>query len=69
MRRFHLVRDEDESGVSGVGLVAWGCVFPDGKAVLRWCVELTSTAVYDSVDELVAIHGHNGRTRIEWVDA
>jgi hypothetical protein len=54
--------------VSGTGVVAEGCQFTDGKAVLRWCVGLRSTAIYDSVDELMQIHGHNGATELVWVD-
>ncbi len=68
MRRFTLVRDEDVSGVSGVGVVAQGCVFGTGKAVLAWVTEYRSVAFYDSIEELEAIHGHNGRTHIEWID-
>lgn len=68
-RRFVLRRIEDVSGVSGVGIVAEGCVFSDGIAVLRWAVALRSTAVYSSIEELEAIHGHNGATRVEWIDA
>ena len=65
-RWFNLVRDEDESGVSGTGLVAWGIEFPDGTCVLRWCVALRSTAVYEAIEVLEAIHGHNGKTHIVW---
>ena len=36
MRIFQLLRDEDKSGVSGVGLVAVGVVFPSGKVGLEW---------------------------------
>lgn len=68
-RRFVLRRIEDVSGVSGVGIVAEGVVFSDGIAVLRWTVALSSTAVYASIEELEAIHGHNGATRVEWIDA
>lgn len=68
MRRFVLDRISDTSGVSGVGLVAEGVVFGDNTAVLRWNTELTSTAIYDSVSDLIAIHGHNGLTQLRWVD-
>ena len=67
-RRFHLVRDEDVSGTSGIGVVAEGTVFSNNKVVLTWTTKYTSVAIYDSLAELEAIHGHEGRTRIEWVD-
>ena len=68
MRRFHLVRDEDISGVSGVGVVAEGVLFSTGKCVLSWTTRHRSVAIYDNAEELEAIHGHDGRARIVWVD-
>ena len=70
MRRFNLVRTEDETGISGVGRVAEGVEFSDGKIAMTWCVEglPKSYAVYESAEAVDRIHGHNGKTRIEWVD-
>lgn len=68
MRRFELHRDEDETGVSGTGVVAEGVQFTDGTCAMRWRATHTSTAVYGDVETLEAIHGHNGRTRIVWID-
>lgn len=68
MRRFELHRDDDVSGVSGNGVVAEGVEFRDGTAVLRWRGRLKSTAIYPNVADLEEIHGHEGATRIVWVD-
>ena len=68
MRLFHLVRTEDVSGVSGTGIVAEGIQFSTGKCVLAWVTKYISVAVYDSIEELEAIHGHDGRTKIVWCD-
>jgi hypothetical protein len=59
---FHLVRDEDETGVSGTGTVAVGVVFPDGTVAMRWNTNTASTAVYDSLEDVIKIHGHGGKT-------
>lgn len=67
-RRFYLERLEDESGVSGTGRVADGVCFLNGIAVLNWRKELSSTAVYKSMFVLEEIHGHEGKTRIVWID-
>lgn len=68
-RRFVLQRHEDETGVSGTGTVAWGVCFPDGIVVTRWAVtEIRQTCVWASIADLEAIHGHNGKTTIEWLD-
>jgi hypothetical protein len=63
-RLFHLHRTEDETGISGTGLVAEGVVFGDGTVALRWLTETSSTAVYDSLQDVVKIHGHGGRTQV-----
>ena len=68
VRRFILSRSEDLSGISGTGDVAEGVVFTDGTTVLRWTVELTSTAIYDSISDVILIHGHDGKTTVRWVD-
>lgn len=64
---FVLQRDEDETGVSGVGVVANGIVFPDGSVAMRWASELASTAIYSSVSDVEAIHGHGGKTRVVFI--
>jgi hypothetical protein len=61
---FKLMRDQDVSGVSGTGIVAEGFVFTDGTVALRWRGDLASTAFYDSITDVEAIHGHEGATRI-----
>jgi len=68
LRRFVTVRSVDVSGVSGTGVVAEGVQFSDGVCVLRWLTERTSTAIYDSIDDLITIHGHNGNTTLQWID-
>jgi len=68
-KRFRLVRDEDETGISGVGIVAFGVMFSDGVTVTRWNSDVAQTCVWQSFDEVDAVHGHGGRTRIEWLDA
>lgn len=67
MRLFYLNRFEDESGVSGIGRIAQGVVFDDGTCALRWLTHIRSTSFYASIEDLTAIHGHGGKTRVEWV--
>ncbi len=43
-------------------------MFHDGTAALRWRSQFKSTAVYQSITDLEAIHGHNGQTKIVWID-
>lgn len=68
IRRFHFMRLEDASGVSGCGVVAEGVVFSNGKVALEWFGDHSSTNVYDSLADVEYIHGHGGRTRIVFDD-
>ena len=63
-RLFELHRDEDESGISGTGVVAEGVIYADGTVALRWKTETPSTSLFDSVDQVQAVHGHGGKTRL-----
>ena len=59
-------RDEDETGMSGEGKVAQIAVFEDNSAVLRWlssrnAAKVSSTVVYESIDDLLHVHGHGDK--------
>lgn len=68
MRLFQLHRNEDESGVSGTGIVAEGVEFTDGKCALSWLTDKSSKGFYDCIQHIEDIHGHNGKTIIVWID-
>lgn len=68
MRRFHFERLEDQSGVSGCGIVAEGVVFSNGKVALEWLSNRASMAFYDSLSDVEHIHGHSGKTKIIFDD-
>lgn len=68
MRRFVLVRTDDVSGTSGVGTVAEGVEYSNGWCSLHWLTQLSSFAMYENVKTLVAIHGHENRTQVQWID-
>lgn len=71
-RRFALERVADPTGLSGVGIVALGVAPPSGRCVMQWrttdAVGPGSTSIYDSLAQLVAIHGHGGATVVRWID-
>ncbi len=68
MRLFVLNRVEDATGVSGTGIIAEGVQLTNGRCVLSWMTQHTSTGIYDNIEELEKIHGHQGMTKVEWVD-
>jgi hypothetical protein len=67
-RKFYLQRNEDVSGISGKGRIAEGIVFSDGEVVLHWLTVTKSTTVFDNLEALQAVHGHDGRTKIIFDD-
>lgn len=71
MRRFYLVRheDSDPDKISGTGVIAEGVVFEDGTVAMRWKTRWKSTAIYDNVEDLQAIHGHGGKMEMKFIDA
>jgi len=68
VRRFHLHRMKDDTGKSGIGIVAEGLVFTDGTTVLRWMSATPSTLIFASQEQMEKIHGHDGKTTIIWKD-
>lgn len=67
-RRFVLNRTDDETGISGIGYVADGTQFRNLKCVLCWRTAASSIAVYDDIETLIKIHGHDGKTVVVWID-
>jgi hypothetical protein len=64
-RRFALARhvgDTDE-------VIAFGVAFTDGHVVLRWCSTHPATSAWNSLDDMLAVHGHREDTIIQWIDA
>ena len=68
MRRFILIRNEDVSGTSGTGVVAEGVQFSNGSVTLTWLSHLHSVTYFSCIDVLKNIHGHEGRTEVQWID-
>ncbi|NIR16639.1 MAG: hypothetical protein GWN86_23040 [Desulfobacterales bacterium] len=66
MRVFKLHRKKDISGVSGVGIVAEGVEFSNGKVALAWHSSYKSIAIYDSIKDVETIHCHGGFTQVIW---
>lgn len=68
MRLFQLHRDVDSSGVSGTGLVAEGVEFSNGECALHWLTKQSSLGIYVNIVDVEKIHGHEGLTRVVWID-
>lgn len=68
MRTFHLVRDEDGTGISGVGVIAEGVEFTDGSCVLHWLTDYNTFGYYHGMADLLAVYGHSEKTRIAFLD-
>ena len=69
-RRFQLRRNFDPSGVSVTGVIVEGVQFTAGHVAIAWlkAPEGFGVAIYSSTSYLMAIHGDDGDTRLEWQD-
>lgn len=65
-RIFWLVRLRDISGISGEGMIAEGIQFHDGQCVISWFGRFHTLEIAPNIEEVEAIHGHKGATRIIW---
>jgi hypothetical protein len=73
MRIYHLCRREDVSHTSGTGHVAEIAEFDDGAVAVRWMTSsnatgVASTTIFNSLQDLLRVHGHEGRTIAEPAD-
>jgi hypothetical protein len=68
VRTFRLYREIDETGVSGTGMVCEGVQFSDGSVVIRWFGAYSSTVMWRSLEDAMAIHEHDGKTQVVWDD-
>ena len=68
MRRFHLERVEDATGISGTGKVAEGVQYTNGWCSMMWLTEWFSLVAYPSIEHVEKIHGHGGKTLIVFDD-
>ena len=65
MKTFRMYRTVDISATHDINQVNpldeiqfEGAVFSDGKVVIRWLTKKRSVAVWDSMEDMLAIHGH-----------
>jgi hypothetical protein len=68
LKVFLLERNQDVSGISGTGIVAEGCLFETGEAVVHWFGAHSSINIYKSLDDILHVHGHNGATKVVFRD-
>lgn len=64
LRLIYLERITDVNEHSGTGIVAGGVVFPNGRVVMRWYTDTSTTVHFDSPEAVAAIHGHDGASRV-----
>jgi len=62
LKTFILQRNDDETGISGTGIVARGVVLESGQVVMEWRTFHSSITIFKNIEDVAAIHGHNGKT-------
>lgn len=69
MRTFSLWKFAYDAEVTRVETVAEGVIFTNGKVVIGGREDcslrgMTSVTVYDSMEDMEKVHGHNGDTKV-----
>lgn len=64
IKEFYLQRVEDETGISGTGVVARGVILPSGICVMEWCTFHSSITHYKNFADIETLHGHHGKTLV-----
>lgn len=68
-RRFVFRRTEDVSKFSGTGDICEVVEFSDGHAAIHWLGRYPlTTAHHEGIEQILKIHGHEGRGRLVPVD-
>lgn len=69
LREYYFQRNEDESGVSGTGVVTRGVEFESLTVAHEWIVtDVLSINIYDNAKQAEKTHGHNGKTLMKFVE-
>jgi len=73
VRTFTVCRQNDETGISGDGVVIEGCMFATGHTVIHWLTPapLGSLAIFNSFNDFISIHikpHPKNNTIITWDD-
>ena len=67
MKPFRVCRKIDNTGISGTGVIAHGCILPSNRVVIEWTGTVRSIVIYESYCDMMMIMGHNGETTIEFL--
>jgi hypothetical protein len=71
---FEMHRSEDETGISGTGVVVEGTIFSDGQCVVRWLPEKSPAhcvSIWPNFGSFLTIHVHphpDNKTEIRFSD-
>ena len=58
IRTFTVYRDDDETGISGTGVIIEGVKLASGQAVIHWLYPPPrgGIAIFDSMDDFIKVH-------------
>lgn len=56
IKLFYMIRNIDQSGISGTGKVVEGAILPSGRVLSNWLTPSSSTNIYDSIDHFKKAH-------------
>ena len=64
MTVYRMVRENDKTGVSGTGTVAWIMDWPNSFVTIGWVTKPHfSVSTYPNMEAAEQLHGHGGATK------
>lgn len=67
MKYFVLEREDDETGISGTGIIVEGIIWSDGTVAYRWLSDVATTTIANRIQDVIFLHGHDGKTKIRYL--
>jgi len=57
-----------KAAITGIHGAAIDTTFTDGLSVIHWLREPFTTGVYKTLNDVIAVHGHEGGTQLHFID-
>jgi hypothetical protein len=67
MKSFEIIREEDNTGLSGTGKVAEGIEFSNGKCVVCWCSDVSTIVIHENIKSIEIIMLSHSKSKINYI--
>lgn len=65
---FVIIRETDNTGISGIGIVADGVQFKNGKCVLCWRGKIQTIVIHENIKSVMQLSCSHSKSKIKWLN-